>query len=147
MLTVLKTITTRGLVVLILSGLLISKGRTMEAMTAEMLLSVCKDAGDQAAPAARHICHGYIRGYLDAVGDLTLAQQADESFQQRALKTRARGQMMQDGVMVRSPYCLPEDLSVGDVVNKLEREEATSGANVSAAELLSSALKKHFTCP
>ncbi len=147
MLTVLKTITARGFVALILTGLLISKGHAAETLTAEMLLSSCKNVGNQSATEATQICHGYIRGYLDAVGDLTLTQQADESFEQRALKTRARGQMMQDGVMFRSPYCLPADLSVSEVINKLEQEKASFGANAPAAELLSSALKKHFTCP
>jgi len=146
-LTVLKTITARGCVVLILTGLLIHKGHAAEAVSAEMLLSSCKNAAHQTAAEAKQICHGYIRGYLDAIADLTLAQQADESFQQRALKTRARGQMMQDGVMFSSPYCLPADLSVSDVVKKLEQERASFGANASAAELLSSALKKHYTCP
>ena len=147
MLTVLKTITARGCVVLILTGLLIHKGHAAEAVSAEMLLSSCKNAAHQTAAEAKQICHGYIRGYLDAIADLTLEQQADESFQQRALKTRARGQMMQDGVMFSSPYCLPAGLSVSDVVKKLEQERASFGANASAAELLSSALKKHYTCP
>lgn len=147
MLTVLKTITARGFVALTLTGLLISKGHAAETLTAEMLLSSCKNATHQAAAEAKQICHGYIQGYLDAIADLTLTQQVDESFQQRALKTRARGQMMQDGVMYRSPYCLPAGLSVSDVVDKLEQEKASIGANAPAAELLSSALRKHFNCP
>lgn len=147
MLNVLKTITVRGLVVLSLSGLPISQALAIETMTAERLLSSCQSAVDTSTEIGRHSCHAYIQGYLDAIGDLTLPEQADSSFQQRALQTRARGQMIQRGAIVRSPYCVPEDLSISDVVEKLESEKASIDRATSAAQLLSTILKTHFTCP
>ena len=144
---VLKTITGNFVVFLMLSGLAISEVQAIEPMSGETLLSSCQasSAGQGGADDGQAACLAYIRGYLDAIDQLTL--QKDDSFQRRALETRARGQMSQNGVIGRDPYCFPSGLTLSDVVEKLNREAGSAADNSSGAEVLSAVLKKYFSCP
>ncbi|WP_461521190.1 Rap1a/Tai family immunity protein [Porticoccus sp.] len=147
MLNVLKTITGHFVVFLMLTGLMITEGQAIEPMSGDTLLSSCKasSVGQGGADDGQAACLAYIQGYLDAIGQRTL--QKDDSFQRRALETRARGQMIPDGIIGRNPYCFPPELTLQEVVEKLNREADPAAASSSGAEVLSTVLKKHFSCP
>ncbi|WP_461482021.1 Rap1a/Tai family immunity protein [Porticoccus sp.] len=144
---VLKTITGHFVVFLMLSGLMISEGQAIEPMSGETLLSSCRGSsgGQGGGNEGQAACLAYIQGYLDAIDQLTL--QKDDSFQRRALETRARGQMITKGVVGRNPYCFPPGLTLSEVIEKLNSEAGSAAGSSSGAEVLSAVLKKHFSCP
>lgn len=140
---VLKTIFLPFVVVLLSNLPMISKGLAVENMSAEALLSSCKSGDDEAAGKP---CRAYIQGYLDAVEQLTLPAAEDRSFEQRALETRAKGQIIQNGYIGRNPYCLPPGLTLADIIARLQRETTAARETEGGAALLSSILKKHYAC-
>lgn len=126
---------------------MVSEGQAIESMSGETLLSSCQalPVGKDGAGNNQATCLAYIQGYLDAVDQLTL--QREDSFERRALETRARGQMIPNGVIGRSPYCFPPGVALKDVAEKLIQEASSTDDRARGADMLTAALKKHFSCP
>ena len=121
----------------------------VEKMGGTDFLSSCQgtetesDAMENGTPV---ICRAYIQGFLDGLAQFSDLNQQEPSFEQRALQTRAQAQMLQDGGLLRSTYCIPDDTSIADIVDKINLETELKKSGQDSAEILSSVLRKHFPC-
>ena len=149
---------TRGLTLLIALLLASPTARAVEALTTDELMSHCEKYYDEQAHEDRVFCMRYIQGFIDgavATDELVMRNVIEEygmeeSFSQRAARTRIGSRLDRFGASVYADYCLGDPVPLKEVVEHIV-EDATDpkrvAANPLARELVYQTLREHYPCP
>lgn len=136
--------------VLAVSGLAVSPpASAIEPLSATELQEVCVEQESR-------LCVFYVKGFLDGAvaTDSRVAQNVaseldgEESFTERAIRTRVVNRMDRYGPTVYAKFCVgqPDPIAevVGHVVEELGRYDSLDG--VQAQAVVYSSLRRHYAC-
>ena len=119
------------------------EGRDLVPLTATELQSACRRHLIDAVSEEARICPAYVRGYIEASPVVVLRSQgSDESFTQRAFRTR-------NGVIVSRPqFCLRQSLTVDELANQivLQADSHPPKSEQMAGELIEATLTRFHRC-
>jgi hypothetical protein len=149
---------TRGLMLLIALLLAAPAARAVEALSTEELMSHCEKYYDEQAHEDRVFCMRYIQGFIDGAvaTDERVARNVvgeygqDESFSERAARTRIGNRLERYGASVYADFCLGDPVPLKVVVEHIV-EDATDpervAANPLARDLVYQTIREHYPCP
>lgn len=142
----------------LLAALLASPaGWGVEALSSDELLSHCNHYDEAEAEADRIFCVRYIQGFIDGAvaTDERVMQNvarelgAEESFAQRATRTRIGNRLERFGATVYAEYCLGDPVPLKEVVEHVvedAQDPALAARFPLARELVYEALRTHYPC-
>jgi hypothetical protein len=149
---------TRGLMLLIALLLVAPAARAVEALSTEELMSHCEKYYDEQALEDRVFCMRYIQGFIDGAvatdervtRNVVGEYDKDETFSERAARTRIGNRLERYGASVYADFCLGDPVPLKEVVEHIV-EDATDpkrvAANPLARELVYQTLREHYPCP
>jgi len=149
---------TRGLMLLIALLLAAPAARAVEALSTEELMSHCDKYYDEQATEDRVFCMRYIQGFIDGAvatdervtRNVIGEYDKDESFSERAARTRIGTRLERYGASVYADFCLGDPVPLKEVVEHVV-EDATDPARVAAnplaRELVYQTIREHYPCP
>ena len=149
---------TRGLTLLIALLLASPTARAVEALTTDELMSHCEKYYDEQAREDRVFCMRYIQGFIDgavATDELVMRNVIEEygmeeSFSQRAARTRIGNRLDRFGASVYADYCLGDPVPLKEVVEFVVQdatEPERVASNPLARDLVYQTLREHYPCP
>jgi hypothetical protein len=149
---------TRGLTLLIALLLASPTARAVEALTTDELMSHCEKYYDERAREDRVFCMRYIQGFIDgavATDELVMRNVIEEygmeeSFSQRAARTRIGSRLDRFGASVYADYCLGDPVPLKEVVEYVVQDATDPervAANPLARDLVYQTLREHYPCP
>lgn len=126
----------------------------IEPLTANQLAEVCSDA-DSASPETR-LCVYYVKGFLDGavatdgrVAENVVSEiDAQESFAERAIRTRVINRLRDFGPSVYAEFCVGQPDPIADVVLHVieELDRYTTLEGVQAQTVVYDSLRRHYPC-
>ena len=131
--------------------------RGVEALSSDELLSHCNHFHEPEAEADRIFCVRYIQGFIDgavATDERVMQNVArefggEESFAQRATRTRIGSRLDRFGASVYAEYCLGDPVPLQEVAEHVV-EDALDPKVVErfplARDLVYQALRTHYPC-
>ena len=144
---------------LLLPGLLLApEARSVEALSTAELMSHCNEYYNDSATEDRVFCVRYIQGFIDGAvaTDEKVTQNVvgeydkEESFSERAARTRIGRRLERFGSSVYAEFCLGDPIPLKEVVEHVV-EDATDPERVSrnplARDLVYETLREHYPCP
>ena len=144
--------------ILIIAALLLSPAaHAVEALSTEELVSHCDKYSDPQAEKDRIFCVRYIQGFIDGAvaTDERVAQnivkeyEKEESFSQRAARTRIGSRLDRYGYTVYADYCLGDPVPLKEVVEHvvaaIENKDMVA-ANPLARDLVYRVLRRDYPC-
>jgi hypothetical protein len=145
-------------VILLLCALLTSPTAwAVEALSTAELVSHCDKYYDEQASEDRIFCVRYIQGFIDGAvaTDERVARnvveeyEKEESFSQRAARTRIGNRLARYGSSVYADFCLGDPVPLKEVVERVvadaQKEELVK-ANPLARDLVYQTLREHYPC-
>jgi hypothetical protein len=105
-------------------GIIVSTGvQALETLSREELLALCRSE----SPAEVAVCAGYINGFLDGafatdpgvVDSVVREMETQESFSERAIRTRLGNTLERFGPSYYAGFCIPADLPMDTIVEEL----------------------------
>lgn len=129
----------------------------VEALSSQELLSHCDRFEDPHAEEDRIFCLRYIQGFIDGavatdervVQNVTSELGGDESFSERAARTRIGNRLGRFGATAYAEYCLGDPVPLKEVVRHVV-DDAQDPELVKqiplARELVYQALRIHYPC-
>ncbi len=149
---------TRSLTLLIALLLASPTARAVEALTTDELMSHCEKYYDEQAREDRVFCMRYIQGFIDgavATDELVMRNVIEEygmeeSFSQRAARTRIGNRLDRFGASVYADYCLGDPVPLKEVVEFVVQDATDPervAANPLARDLVYQTLREHYPCP
>lgn len=105
-------------------GIIVSTGvQALETLSREELLAMCRSE----SPAKVAVCTGYINGFLDGafatdpgvVDSVVREMETQESFSERAIRTRLGNTLERFGPSYYAGFCIPGDLPMEAIVEEL----------------------------
>ena len=144
--------------ILIIAALLLAPAaHAVEALSTEELVSHCDKYSDPQAEKDRIFCVRYIQGFIDGAvaTDERVAQnifkeyEKEESFSQRAARTRIGSRLDRYGYTVYADYCLGDPVPLKEVVEHvvaaIENKDMVA-ANPLARDLVYRVLRRDYPC-
>lgn len=142
---------------MVMSCLLIAtRALAIEPLTAAQLHEVCVDSREQPDSPEARLCVYYVKGFLDGavatdgrVAENVVAEiERDESFAERAIRTRVGSRLKDFGPSVYAEFCVGQPDPIVDVVShvieELDRYEDLEG--IQAQSVVYSSLRRHYPC-
>jgi len=135
-------------------GIFLSAGaQALETLGRDELLSLCRSE----SPGGVAVCSGCINGFLDGafatdpgVVDRVVSEiQTEESFSERAIRTRLGNTLASFGPSYYAGFCIPADLSMDTIVEELlgaAQEEVDHTGEQSARDYLYGLLQARHPC-
>jgi hypothetical protein len=148
----------RGLM-LVIAGLLMAPAvQAVEALTTEELMSHCEKYHDEQAREDRVFCVRYIQGFIDGAvatdervtRNVVGEYDDEESFSERAARTRIGKRLERFGASVYAEYCLGDPVPLKEVVEHVVQDATDPGrveANLLARDLVYQTIREHYPCP
>jgi len=129
----------------------------VEALTTEELVLHCAKYGDETAAEDRTFCIRYVQGFIDgavATDDRVLSSLAgeyekEETFSERAIRTRLGSRVAQYGATSYAGYCLGDPVPLREVVEHVvedSRNPTLTAAHPLARELVYAILRTRYPC-
>ena len=148
----------RGLMLMTALLLAAPAALAVEALSTEELMSHCEKYYDEQAREDRVFCMRYIQGFIDGAvatdervtRNVVGEYEQEESFSERAARTRIGTRMERYGPSVYAEFCLGDPVPLKEVVEHVV-EDATDpkrvAANPLARELVYQTIREHYPCP
>lgn len=148
----------RGLMLMTALLLATPAALAVEALSTEELMSHCEKYYDEQAHEDRVFCMRYIQGFIDGAvatdervtRNIVGEYDKDESFSDRAARTRIGKRLESYGASVYADFCLGDPVPLKEVVEHVV-EDATDpkrvAANPLARELVYQTIREHYPCP
>jgi len=133
-----------------------TRASAIEPLTASQLREVCVDSLEQPGSPEARLCVYYVKGFLDGavatdgrVAENVVAEiEADETFAERAIRTRVGSRLKDFGPSVYAEFCVGQPDPIVDVVlhviEELDRYEDLEG--IQAQSVVYSSLRRHYPC-
>ena len=129
----------------------------VEALTTAELVSHCDKYYDEAAEEDRIFCVRYIQGFIDGaiatdervMQSVAEEYQKEETFSERAKRTRVGSRLDRFGATSYAGYCLGDPVPLREVVEYAvedARDPARIAAYPLARELVYATLRDHYPC-
>lgn len=129
----------------------------VEALSTEELVSHCDKYHDADAEEDRIFCIRYIQGFIDGavatdervMNNVAREYEKEETFSERAKRTRIGSRLERFGATVYAEYCLGDPVPLREVVEHVvedSREQALIAANPLARDLVYQTLRTHYPC-
>ena len=130
----------------------------VEALSTEELVSHCDKYYDDSAEEDRIFCVRYIQGFIDGavatdervtrnvVGEFD----REETFSERAARTRIGNRLERYGGSVYAEYCLGDPVPLKEVVEHVVQDATDPeriAANPLARDLVYQTIREHYPCP
>ncbi|NNK33629.1 MAG: hypothetical protein HKP02_10925 [Xanthomonadales bacterium] len=144
--------------ILLLGALMASPAAwAVEALSTEELVSHCDKYFDEQATEDRVFCVRYIQGFIDGAvaTDERVARnvikeyEKEESFSQRAARTRIGNRLDRYGSSVYADFCLGDPVPLKEVVEHVVADcqnENLVNANPLARDLVYRTLRRNYPC-
>ena len=128
----------------------------IEPLTADELSQICADVDLSPENSESRPCATYVKGFLDGAvaTDARVAENVaseyddDETFSERAIRTRIIDRMNRFGPSVYADFCVGQPDPIADVlqhvVEELKRYDDLSG--VYAQDVVYASLRRHYPC-
>ena len=148
----------RGLMLMTALLLAAPAALAVEALSTEELMSHCEKYYDEQAREDRVFCMRYIQGFIDGAvatdervtRNVVGEYEQEESFSERAARTRIGTRLERYGPSVYAEFCLGDPVPLKEVVEHIV-EDATDpkrvAANPLARELVYQTIREHYPCP
>jgi hypothetical protein len=131
--------------------------RAVDALSSDELLSHCNHFHEPEAEADRIFCVRYIQGFIDgaiATDERVMQNVArelggEESFAQRATRTRIGSRLDRFGASVYAEYCLGDPVPLKEVADHIveDAQDPDLVARIPLArDLVYQALRTHYPC-
>jgi hypothetical protein len=149
---------TRTIGFLLACGLVLAPAAwAVEALSTTELVSHCEKYYDADAEEDRIFCVRYIQGFIDGavatdervMQNVASEYEEDETFTQRAKRTRIGSRLDRYGAAVYAEYCLGDPVPLREVVEHVvedSRDPALVASYPLARELVYKTLRDHYTC-
>jgi hypothetical protein len=148
----------RGLMLLIALLLAAPAARAVEALSTEEFMSHCEKYYDEQAHEDRVFCIRYIQGFIDGAvatdervtRNVVGEYDKDESYSERAARTRIGNRLERYGSSVYAEFCLGDPVPLKEVVEHIVRDATDPervAANPLARELVYQTIREHYPCP
>jgi len=148
----------RGLVFLIVSLLAAPTAQAVEALSTDELMSHCEKYYDEQAREDRVFCMRYIQGFIDGAvatdervtRNVVGEYDEDETFSERAARTRIGNRLERYGASVYADFCLGDPVPLKEVVEHVVQDATDPervAANPLARELVYQTIREHYPCP
>ena len=128
----------------------------VEVLTAEELASHCEAFPDEAESVDGEYCIRYIQGFIDgAVATdvrvmLNMDAEKEETFTERAIRTRMIDRDLQRRAAGYAEFCLGDPVPLADVVGKvvadLNERVKSMGSSGSARDAVYESLRRNYPC-
>jgi hypothetical protein len=129
----------------------------VEALTTAELVSHCDKYHDEAATEDRTFCIRYIQGFIDGavatddrvMNSVTGEYQREETFSERAMRTRLGSRLERFGATSYAGYCLGDPVPLQEVVEHVVADSGDpklTAAHPLARELVYATLRTHYPC-
>jgi len=149
---------TRGLMLMIALLLAAPAAFGVEALSTQELLSHCEHYYEEEAREDRVFCVRYIQGFIDGAvatdervtRNVVEEYDKEESFSDRAARTRIGKRMESYGASVYADFCLGDPVPLKEVVEHVVQDATDPervAANPLARELVYQTLREHYPCP
>lgn len=141
-----------------LCGMLLPQaGWAVEALSTEELVSHCEKYYDEQATEDRIFCVRYIQGFIDGAvatdervtRNVVKEYDKEESFSERAARTRIGNRLNRYGSSVYADFCLGDPVPLKEVVEHVvadSQNTALVSASLYARDLVYQTLRKHYPC-
>ena len=148
----------RGLMLCVALLLAAPAVRAVEALSTEELMSHCEKYYDEQAREDRVFCMRYIQGFIDGAvatdervtRNVVGEYEQEESFSERAARTRIGTRMERYGPSVYAEFCLGDPVPLKEVVEHVVQDATDPervAANPLARELVYQTIREHYPCP
>jgi hypothetical protein len=148
----------RGLTILLAVLLIAPAALAVEALSTEELMSHCDKYYDEQAREDRVFCVRYIQGFIDGAvatdervtRNVVEEYGQEETFSQRAARTRIGNRLERYGSSVYADYCLGDPVPLKEVVEYVVQDAtdpARVAANPLARDLVYQTMLDHYPCP
>ena len=146
------------LAILLLCALLTSPTAwAVEALSSAELVSQCDKYYDEQASEDRIFCGRYIQGFIDGAvatdervtRNVVEEYEKEESFSERAARTRIGNRLDRFGSSVYADFCLGDPVPLKEVVEHVvadAQKEQLAEANPLARDLVYRTLREHYPC-
>lgn len=132
-----------------------TRASAIEPLTATQLREVCVDSREQPDSLEAQLCVYYVKGFLDGavatdgrVAQNVAAEIEEETFTERAIRTRVGNRLRDYGPSVYAGFCVGQPDPIADVVlhviEELDRYEDLEG--IQAQSVVYSSLRRHYPC-
>jgi hypothetical protein len=91
------------------------------------------------------ICSAYLQGFVSGSSQISLADNEQSDFTQRAIRTRAPGGSIEIDSLKSARYCLPSDISIKELAGQIANTTLTKKDQL-ASSLMKRVLKAHYPC-
>lgn len=128
----------------------------VEALTAAQLSQVCEDYQEETAVPWSVLCIYYVKGFLDGAvaTDARVAENVaaeideQESFTERAMRTRIGSRMAEFGPSVYADFCVGQPDPIAEVVQHVidELHRHNNLDDIEAQTIVYDALRRHYPC-
>ena len=133
------------------------KAWAVEALSTAELVSHCDRYHETDATEDRIFCVRYIQGFIDGAvatdesvtRNVAEEYESQESYSERAKRTRIGSRLERFGATVYADYCLGDPVPLREVVEHVvddSQDEALVAANPLARDLVYSTLRNHYPC-
>ena len=148
----------RGLTILLALLLTTPAALAVEALSTEELMSHCDKYYDEQAREDRIFCVRYIQGFIDGAvatdervtRNVVEEYGEEETFSQRAARTRIGNRLERYGSSVYADYCLGDPVPLREVVEHVVQDATDPervAANPLARDLVYQTMLDHYPCP
>ena len=150
---------TKKIGVLVIGALMLAPSAwAVEALTTEELMSHCDKYYDESAEEDRIFCVRYIQGFIDGavatdervMRSVAEEYESEESFSERAKRTRIGSRLERFGATSYAGYCLGDPVPLREVVEFVvedSQDPKRVEANLLARDLVYATLRDHYPCP
>jgi hypothetical protein len=132
--------------------------RAVEALSTEELMSHCDKYYDEQAREDHVFCMRYIQGFIDGAvatdervtRNVIGEYEKEESFSERAARTRIGKRLERYGASVYADFCLGDPVPLKEVVEHVVQDATDPervAANPLARELVYQTIREHYPCP
>lgn len=137
--------------------LLVSPAWAVEALSTAELVSHCEKYHDDDAEEDRIFCTRYIQGFIDGaiatdervMRNVAKEYEENETFSERAMRTRIGNRLGRFGPTVYAEYCLGDPVPLREVVEHVVEDSKNPeliAAHPLARELVYKTLRSHYSC-
>ncbi len=145
------------LVLLSLGALFVGQSSAVEPLSGEELAEHCKHFQKDPEGKDGIFCVRYVQGFIDGAMatdervalNVAAEYQQEETFTQRAIRTRLNNQLLQYGSSYYAEFCLGGPVTLAEVVLRVIEDLGTGkvdGEAKSARDMVYQTLRTHYPC-
>ena len=119
----------------------------VEKIAGERFQAACQSyASGSGDTRDAELCTAFLLGYLSAAEQFYLDAEADRTYHDRALDTRAKGLMHRDKRLKGKRFCVPRDEPLNRIVERINAVPVSGETSPFAENVVKIVLEKYYRC-